>query len=67
VEKLGASIGDHLLPEQQVIIKNSFEGSKVPDDREDIGVKAILSVLIPRRCSRPWAVYDLSDSEDEDD
>ncbi|KAF8856380.1 hypothetical protein BDZ45DRAFT_791166 [Acephala macrosclerotiorum] len=48
VKKLGAFIGDHLPPEQEAIIKNSFEGSKVPDDREDISVQDILSVLILR-------------------
>ncbi len=59
VKKLGASIGDHLLPEQEAIIKNSFEGSKISDDREDISVKDILSVLIPQ------GNYN-EDSDDED-
>ena len=62
VKKLGASIGDHLLPEQEAIIKNSFEGSKISDDREDISVKDILSVLIPRDS---WV--DDSDDENQDD
>jgi len=48
VRKLAASIGDYLLPEQEEIIKNSFEGSKVDDEREDISVKDIFSVLIPQ-------------------
>jgi len=48
VKKLGASIGDHLLPEQEAIINNTFEGHTVSDDREDVSVKDILSVLIPR-------------------
>ena len=58
MKKLGASIGDHLLPEQEAIIKNAFEGSKIPDDREDTSVKDILSVFIPR------ASWD-GDSDDE--
>jgi hypothetical protein len=58
VKKLGVSIGDQLLPEQEVIINNSFEGSKISDDGEDISVKDIFSVLIPRNNSN-------DDSDDE--
>jgi hypothetical protein len=48
VQKLGASIGDHLLVEQQAIIDNSFDGDEISKEREDIAMKEILSVLAPR-------------------
>jgi hypothetical protein len=48
VTKLGESLGDHILPEQEEIIKNAFDGNQVDAEREDISVKDILSVLIPR-------------------
>lgn len=48
VKKLGESIGDHLLPEQEAILKNTFDGNVLPAEREDISAKDILSILIPR-------------------
>jgi len=48
VKKLGESIGDFLLPEQEEIVNNTFPGTHIQAEHEDMSVKDILSVMLPR-------------------
>lgn len=62
-EKFVFCLGDHVSPQQEALMKYTFEGKNILDgDDEDISVKDLFSAFIPT-----YGPEEDSDDEDADD